>query len=289
MSKAEFLYTLRNIVLLHKGVIYGGFNRDMILYKKDRLLPEDERTYPMDMDVVIELRNYQRMMCALQYERGYTLAREDAKAYGFHTEPFGNLSIKERFRVSKGEHTTFLDIIILVPVKGTVDTDMINNFFTVILPEFDVNKLVLTRDGERYITSDGSLVNDEDTISDIKSQIHAKVAILQISIDRIKEQRIIHMLDMGFRVISADKSIEWFERANDEAKECMVCHTEINGKWLSAQNIYNVDCECSTGRRNTRYVCAGLNEVCPGVHKHGCIFGLRNKCLLCHQTNHAFG
>ena len=57
--KHRFYDDIANKILNNDGIIYGGYVRDMILYKQDvdNNIPIDQRTYPNDIDIIISEYN----------------------------------------------------------------------------------------------------------------------------------------------------------------------------------------------------------------------------------------
>ena len=285
-SHITHLFAIRDIILLNKGIIYGGFNRDMILYLNQKYKPASERTQPIDINLVISYDNYKKMTTQLSHEREYVLTKESIEGHSFKEDRSGNLRLKERLTITGGPKPIILDITILVAIKDNAKYDqsiMLQSFFRDIPAEFDVNRLALTSEGLRFIRLDGDLSENTDQLTYVERHIKSKIAVLLTAITCIKDNRISKMIKKGFKILSNDESIRWIERSGTETIECLACYKKLTYKWLPVQNIFNYECKCAL-----QYVCAEECHFKPDDIDGSCLKKLKNKCIYCRKKNNDY-
>ena len=287
-NRKDFLLTVRDTIYRHGGVIYGGFNRDMILLEQGKYISSAQRTYPVDIDIVIDNKNSKEMIFTFTKERGYGVEIEKTTLNGYEFTGNGpNGKIKKTIKVTNGRHFITLDTTILLNISGTEGEDfefMLTHFFNNFPLEFDVNQLVsMWKDNKEKLM----ILNDYRSLSDnplkirqLKTRIKGKIAILMIPIDAVPEKRVEKMLSKDFKVISEDKKIRWIDRPAQKEREepekilCSICFEELNSRWVPTQNILSYTSECTCSKV---YICA---------NNGGCIHKLHdNKCIICHAEN----
>ena len=296
--KVGYYYTIRDIILQCNGIIYGGFICSMILMKanchnfgKSNALCPSRIWYPDNIDVVISISEYNIMIDHMKNDRGYTIKKKPAQTQAFKTTESGNIHLMEKIEVTNGKDTVLLDITILVSVQDANKNskiDMLYSFFEDMPLDFEANRLVYEGNRVKYNSDDKTLFTVQEPeygleIKKITRDIINKVAVLMVPISEVSEYRIKDMLNMGFKIISADRSVRWIENPLNGNKDinCLVCHEKINTKWIAMQNISNPDCKCKM-----TYLCASINILNPGVSNE-CIIKTKDTCLYCKNENKA--
>lgn len=292
-NQKDFLLTVRDIIYRHGGVIYGGFNRDMILLDEEKRISSDHCTYPVDIDLVIGNMSCSEMILTFAKERGYDVKVEKTTSDGYEFTYNGpNGKIKKIIKVTNGRFTIKLDVTILLNLNTAILSDisglgfkfMLEQFFVSFPPEFDVNQLVsMWKDNKinMMVLDDDRLLSDDPLqIRKLKTRIKGKIAILMTSISGVPDKRVEKMLLKGFKVISEDKKIRWIDRLAQKIGEerekisCCICYNELESRWVPTQNILSYEPKCACSKV---YVCA---------HYDGCVHKLRdNKCIICRVEN----
>lgn len=300
-ERKDFLLTVRDIIYEHRGIIYGGFNRDMILLKEQKNLSKNERSYPVDIDIIIGYQNHLDMIHTFRTDREYEVNVFYTLSNGYEFTTNGeNGKIKKIIEVTKNSYSIKLDTTILINVTGRSEQNfnfMMKTFFNHFPLEFDINKLVSMRENNQYILmhfddmknqfiydkkidhkkNDHKKI-DHNRIECIKRHINRKIAILTTSsIDCVSEKRIEKMLSKNFKIISMNKKIRWIDgqKLSDKDVTCCVCLEEMNiatKRWVPTQNIFNFECSCE--RLYICEHCCNLNESIP------------EKCYICRKINY---
>jgi hypothetical protein len=288
-TKLDFLCAMRDIILINGGSIYGGFIRDMILIKADVRNPDNSRIYPADIDVVIGFSDYKKMIDHIKNDRGYTLLIKNKIDLDYCESR--NLHIKEKTEVTvtNDRDTILLDITILVPAEDTDKNNLciMNSFFEDMPREFETNRFI---NRPHYLMLNlpigmlykGLRMPEEDLeFSKIESDTKNKIAVLMTDINNVSENRVKKMLNNGFKIVSADRTVQWTEKPLDKDIICLICHEELKSRWVAMQNIINPACKCKM-----TYLCASVDSMLPGNHNN-CIRNTKDNCIICLRMNEA--
>lgn len=276
---------------MNGGTIYGGFIRDMLKIKVEICDSEYSHIYPTVIDVVTSHSNYNNIIDCIKNERGYLLItkREDLKQMGT-----GDINHMKTLEVTSDRGTILLDITILTP--RLISLDLVMSFFLEHLPrDFEANqfmqfenlelKLNLSRNNLFAEKKFGQITLSEDEekskISKIKEDIKNKIAVLMTAINNVSEDSLKMMLNIGFKIISADRSVQWIEKPLDKDIKCLVCNQELKSRWVAIKNIVKLGCNCEM-----IYLCASIDSLSPR-QINNCIISAQSSCPTCSCSNEA--
>jgi hypothetical protein len=276
--KHRFYNDIANKILNSNGIIYGGYVRDMILYKldKSRDIPIDKRTYPNDIDIIISENNIDTLTDKIKTHYKIEVLKNIAANYHHEKK---NILCKTIKIIVSDEHNNVINIdcIYIEEIDDlSIDTFMkeVESYFKSTPIDFRINRLAYdTNDNYvQYIKENGELeLCSDEYINYIEKKIarchHGIISEQKLP---VFTKRITKMLSKGFLVVTNNKRNKIILNKNetDNLPRCLVCEEYIKDTLVYQQNGCFNKCETN-------------------FHRH-CIYNKGNdhynKCTICNQT-----
>ena len=214
--KYNFLNSVSLLILIHSGIIYGGFVRDMILYDYEKKHGISERTYPNDIDFVIQHTDYFNLMKELK--KGYivnvAIINSHYPIIGLDKEVGNQKFIMNGF-VSDGMYKIKIDCTVLISDYSYSKRRHLDKMMV----DFPINRLTYMSPLKEILYS-GS---QNTIVSNLIKEVQNKVAYLYSM--NTQKKRIVKMLKKGFLVID-DTHMFYIVHILTEEK-CSHCNKDL--------------------------------------------------------------
>ncbi len=262
--KHRFYTDIANKILYNKGIVYGGYVRDMILYKQDqdKDIPIDQRTYPNDIDIIIDKNNKNKLLNELKNHYKIEVKNNNNNSYPINN--INNIIYKTTKIIVSDEHNNNINIdCIFILCTNDKFMENVELYFKSNPIDFRINRLAYLNNNMHvhYINENGNFkIESLIYINYVKKKIarchHETISEHKLP---IFTKRIIKMLSKGFLVVTNNKRNKIIINKNetDNLPTCIICLEDIKDTLIYQQNgcsntcIVNCHYSCLNDKNNT--------------------------------------